>query len=112
MLTALLSGQYLTVIVGTDIGPGLVVTAVNVVPPASSTNILLIADHLQTVLLLTSVGFTVREVGEAPGLVVNPAPSPLYILVSPADEDRVVEVRMSCNQCDDKPSRVRRVLSY
>ena len=54
-----------------------------------------VSVHLQAVLLRPSVGFPLGEVGEAPGLVVQPPPAALQVLVSSAQEYRVVEVWVS-----------------
>ena len=84
-----------TVIIGAHKCPGLVVGAVDVIPPAGLPVVLVIAHHLQAVLLRPSVGFPLGEVGEAPGLVVQPPPAALQVLVSSAQEYRVVEVWVS-----------------
>ena len=70
--------------------------AVDVIPPAGLPVLLVIAHHLQAVLLRPSVRFTLGEVGEGPGFIVQPAPATLQVLVSSSQEYRVVEVGMGC----------------
>ena len=85
-----------TVIIGAHKCPGLVVGAVDVIPPAGLPVVLVIAHHLQAVLLRPSVRFSLGEVCIGPGFMVQPPPAPLQVLVSSAQEYRVVEVGVSC----------------
>ena len=67
----------------------------DVIPPAGLPVILVVADHLQAVLLGAPVRLPRGEVVEGPGLVVEPPPAALQVLVSSAQEYRVVEVWVS-----------------